>query len=294
MERMTGVKAHTIRIWEKRYNIVAPQRTDTNIRYYTDADVKRMINIANLNQLGYKISHLAKLDDQELGRLTLSLMAKPSFNDESDVNNMMQAVFTYDNVLMEKQLNNQLLKYGIEKSFKEVVSPFMDNLYFLFRAGVISYSQFYFARFIAAEKIITATDQLPQPNGKDSCVLFVLDYHEEELELIYYRYLLRKRNVKVHYFGQPLTIEDLKYVCQNVQPTLLIESLFETRDQSRIYANMQTLNEVCSEHRIWIQTKAELDNPDKIPANISHFTSVSKMIEKIDETFPYNEIGLPL
>lgn len=291
---MTGIKAHTIRMWEKRYDTVTPNRTDTNIRFYTDADMKRLINIASLNQLGYKISYLSKLDDQELARLTLSLMVKPSLTDEGDINNMMQAILIYDNALMERQLNNQLLKYGIEKSFKNVIAPFTENLYYLYRSGVIAFSQFYFARYVIAQKIIAATDQLPQPNGKESCVLFTLDYREKEMELIYYNYLLRKRDVKVYYFGQPLMLDDLKYVCQNVNPTLLIEALFETRDQSIIHSHIKILNEACPDQNIWIQAKTILDDKKSIPSNVTYFSSVQDIIEKISADFPHNEMGFPL
>lgn len=288
IERMTGIKAHTIRMWEKRHDIVTPERTDTNIRYYSDNDLKRLINVANLNQLGYKISYLASLDDQELARLTLSLMAQPALTDESDINNMMSAILTYDHQLFDKQLNNQLLKYGMEKSFKDVVAGFLDNTYYLYRSGVLTYPQLYFARSLIMSKFVAATDQLTFPaNSEQSCILFVLDYHEKQLELLFYNYMLRKRGIKTYFFGNPISVDDLLILCQTIQPTLLIESFFETRDQDIILSHIDMISKSCSTYNIWIQAKTELDKEHALPENISYFSSVPTMIEHIARTFPY-------
>src|SRR5688572_11762508 len=124
IEQLTGIKSHTLRIWEQRYGIPSPKRTDTNIRYYDDEDLKLLLNVSLLNRQGHKISHITSLSKDDM----LSLVAKaaeqsPGPGTQGDA--LLGAMFNLDEAAFEKILTANLLKSGLQKTLIEIFFPFM-------------------------------------------------------------------------------------------------------------------------------------------------------------------------
>ncbi len=210
LEHYTGIKAHTIRIWEKRYEVVQPERSETNIRSYSDEDLKKLLNIAMLNRHGHKISDLVNLSNQNLCKMVLKLTSEKASTDLY-IDNLMIATVDIDEQKFDKVLTNIIIQYGFEKAITEVFYPFFLKIGFLWQTGHIKPGQEHFISNLFRQKLISAIDQTdtkPAPNSK-SFILFLPEWEMHELGLLFYHYLIKKAGHRVIYLGQQLPATDL-------------------------------------------------------------------------------------
>ena len=212
VENLTGIKAHTIRIWEKRYNIVEPIRSDTNIRFYSDKELKRIINISILNISGYRISKIAGLSDEELCRYVSEI----SFN-RNDLcifsERLLVALVEMNDRIFESTLSEAIGKLGFERCMTEVVYPFLNKIGVMWLTGTINPSQEHFISNLIRQKIITAIDLLPYPQiPHDTFLLFLHKDEMHEIGLLFYHYILKSKGYEVTYLGQCVPFEDLNFV----------------------------------------------------------------------------------
>ena len=143
LEQISGIKAHTIRIWEKRYNIVSPLRTNTNIRFYTDGDLKRLLNVSILNRNGFKISNIVRLSKEEILRSVMETSIS-YMNFESQIENLVIAMIDMDEIKFEKTLSNSILKLGFEETVSNIIFPFLEKTGILWQIGTINPAQEHF------------------------------------------------------------------------------------------------------------------------------------------------------
>lgn len=211
IERFSGIKAHTIRVWEKRYKIIVPKRTDTNIRYYTDEDLKKILNISLINKHGLKISKIALLSDEELKARVLQISKNNQDNLTVYIDNLVYAMVDLSEERVEKNLSSLFLKFGFEDSIIKIVYPLFETIGLLWQAGTISPIQEHFITNIIRQKIIVAIDSIiPEyDNNSKTFSLFLPDGENHEIGLLFYSYLIKKRNHRVFYFGQSAPLEAL-------------------------------------------------------------------------------------
>lgn len=213
IENLTGIKSHTLRIWEQRYGIPHPKRTATNIRYYDDNDLKLLLNVSMLNRQGHKISHLTKMDQAELERLALSYSESTS-DTTVQVDALMTSMFNLDETAFEKVLSTNLLKFGIEYTMTELFFPFMKRLGMLWQTGGVNPAFEHFMSNLIRQKLIVAIDSksgVTRENAK-SFILFLPETEIHELGLLFANYLLKSRGHKTLYLGQNLPYTDLDSV----------------------------------------------------------------------------------
>jgi DNA-binding transcriptional MerR regulator len=213
IENLTGIKSHTLRIWEQRYGIPHPKRTATNIRYYDDNDLKLLLNVSMLNRQGHKISHLTKMDQAELERLALSYSESTS-DTTVQVDALMTAMFNLDEPAFEKVLSSNLLKFGIEHTMTELFFPFMKRIGMLWQTGGVSPSFEHFMSNLIRQKLIVAIDSKSgsvKENPK-SFILFLPETEIHELGLLFANYILKSRGHRTLYLGQNLPYTDLDSV----------------------------------------------------------------------------------
>jgi len=211
LEQITGVKAHTLRIWEKRYQVVTPSRTSTNIRYYTDEDLKKLLNISILNRHGFKISSLANLPNNELSQKIISINNK-SFDSDSKIENLVVAMIDMDEVKFEKDLTNMIINLGFEETFNQVIIPFFDKVGLLWQIGTINPGQEHFMTNLIRQKMIVAIDGVvpnEYPANKKTFLLYLPDGELHEIGLLFYSYIIQKMGHKVIYLGQMVPFDDL-------------------------------------------------------------------------------------
>ena len=157
LENLSGIKAHTIRIWEQRYNFLKPQRTDTNIRYYSNDELKTILNIALLNKYGFKISHIDRMQPEEIREKILSLGDARAIQ-ERIVNDLVQEMVDLDIEKFEKILTSYIASKGIERTVIQIIFPFLEKIGILWQTGHINPAQEHLVTNIIRQKLIVAIE----------------------------------------------------------------------------------------------------------------------------------------
>jgi len=222
LEKLTGIKAHTLRIWEKRYNILNPERTDTNIRYYSDFDLKKLLNISLLNKHGYKISLLASLNDGDLNDKVLSLTQNDAVN-ELQLDSLLTAMIELDESKFDKIISNAIIHHGFEETLSRVIHPLFEKIGILWQTGTINPAHEHFISNLIRQKILVAIDGIIH-NGSISpktFFVFLPDGEWHELGLLIYSYFIKKAGHKIIYFGQSLPFPALAEAARSTDPDYL-------------------------------------------------------------------------
>lgn len=226
LELLSGIKAHTLRIWEQRYNILKPERTDTNIRFYTNADLKRILNISILNKNGYKISNIAVLDDD-----VLILEAEKFLNihvkDSNKLESLYLCLVELNELKFEDIINKSIIEIGFENTIEKVVFPFIRHLGNLWQLGTITPAQEHFITNLIRQKLIVGIDKLaPEKNPKSKFYIFFLPTNElHEMGLLYTYYLAKAKGHRCLYLGQSVPIEDVGSIVKDTQPDVVVTIL---------------------------------------------------------------------
>ncbi|MBM3443816.1 MAG: MerR family transcriptional regulator [Bacteroidetes bacterium] len=225
LENLTGIKAHTIRIWEQRYGFLKPQRTDTNIRYYNNEELKKILNISLLNKYGFKISHIDRMNDDEIKTKILSI-ANVQAQQERIVNALIQAMVDMSLEDFEGTLDDHIRAKGIEKTIHQVIFPFMVRIGVLWITDHINPAQEHLVSNIIRQKLIVGTQEVnPMFQLKRSGLLFLPEGEFHELGLLFIQYLLKSRGLRVYYLGANVPLEDVEYVVKYKNPDFIYTHL---------------------------------------------------------------------
>jgi MerR family transcriptional regulator, light-induced transcriptional regulator len=225
LENLSGIKAHTIRIWEQRYNFLKPRRTETNIRFYCNRELKTVLNVSLLCKYGYKISRINRMSDQEVTSKIITLSDKEA-QLERLVNELIAFMIDFDIGHFEQALDGFILANGIDKAITRVVFPFLDRIGILWATGHVNAAQEHLITHVIRQKLIVGIEHTGMYTGSDKTVLLFLPEGEHhELGLLYVYYLLRKQGVNTLYLGADLTLKDLEFVCRHRRPDYLYTHL---------------------------------------------------------------------
>ena len=225
LENLSGIKAHTIRIWEQRYTFLKPHRTATNIRYYSNQELKTLLNISLLNKYGYKISHINRMNDEELREKILSLTGSQA-QQERIVNELIQNMVDLDMEAFEQVLNNFIVARGVEKAITFIIFPFLERVGILWLTDHINPAQEHLITNIIRQKIIVGIENMVSPfELKSRVLLFLPENEHHELGLLFLNYLLKSRGVKTIYLGSNVPISDLEYVVDLKKPDYIYTHL---------------------------------------------------------------------
>ena len=225
LENLSGIKAHTIRIWEQRYNFLKPSRTDTNIRYYCNQELKTVLTISLLNKYGYKISHINRMTEQELKTRVVSLTDREA-QQERLVNELIANMIDLDIEEFERVLDAFILARGIDKAINQIIFPFLHRIGILWLTNHIHPAQEHLVTHIIRQKLIVGIEGAPahKPSGK-LVLLFLPEGEHHELGLLFVHYLLKIHGVRVLYLGSNLPSKDVEFVCQAKRPDFLYTHL---------------------------------------------------------------------
>jgi MerR family transcriptional regulator, light-induced transcriptional regulator len=261
LERLSGIKAHTLRIWEQRYDILKPERTDTNIRYYRDADLKRILNISLLNNNGYKISKISKLSDEEVIREVEKLLS--SYKSESDqIENLVMCLMELDEDRFEKTISNSVIHFGFENTVEKIVFPFLKQLGNMWQVGMITPAQEHFVSNLIRQKLIVGIDQLNPGKVTDAqTVLFFLPNGElHEIGLLYCHFLAKSRGHRCIYLGQSVPFEDVVSIATSVKPEKLVTVLTASLSDTEPSAYFQLLSSAIPDAEFLVSGRLLLHN----------------------------------
>ncbi|MCX7650648.1 MAG: MerR family transcriptional regulator [Flavobacteriales bacterium] len=239
VENLTGIKAHTLRIWENRYQFVIPHRTETNIRYYDAQQVKRLLNISTLLQKGYKVSKISELNDEELSREVLKIASGPAEGEaffESQIAELLKATLDLDESRFEEVFNTCHLRLGFEATMLRVVSPLMERVGALWVSGQANVAQEHFISNLIRRKILVAIDSIkiqPLPDAA-TYLMFLPEGEWHELGLLTCKYIVKSRGARTIYLGQSLPYPDLASITLQSHPDYLLTFLTTSIHQEEI------------------------------------------------------------
>ncbi len=283
LEKISGIKAHTIRIWERRYKLIEPSRTSTNIRYYSDDDLKLILNVSILNQNGVKISKIAELSDEQMRQRVLDLCLDTK-NSDVQIENLLVAMLEMDEVKYSSVISNSILKLGFEATCEQIIFPFLERVGILWQAGTITPSQEHFISNLIRQKLIVAIDNEMQNsvNQTNKCILFFLPENEwHELGLLFYSLIARKLGYKVLYLGAAVPMEDLKTVTETQVIHVLFTSYVSALEKEKLEESLQfILKEVPNLPLFITGLQLRMLNP-KMPQGTYAISSIGVFKEKL-------------
>ena len=251
LEKLSGIKAHTLRIWEQRYAIIIPKRTNTNIRYYTDTDLRAILNVALLNKNGYKISKISGLAPEEITEKVASISDKNIEND-TQLDALTISMIEMDEYKFDRIISTNIQKTGFERTMLEVIHPFLDKLGLLWLTGSIRPVQENFMSYLIRQKLIVALDHLPWTLGKNvkKYLLYLPEGETQELSLLFMHYLLKARQNQVIYVGQNMSIGDLQDVYAIHKPDYIYTMVTETFSRQPVSRYVDLLSKTFHESKI--------------------------------------------
>lgn len=235
MEKLCGIKAHTIRIWEQRYGIVTPKRTKTNIRYYHDIDLKHLLNVALLNRNGLKISKIAQMKEEEIAG-KVAAISSVNFEHSTQLDALTISMIEMDEFKFDKIISTNIAQIGFERTMLDVIHPFLDKLGVLWLTGSINPVQENFMSYLIRQKLIAAIDKETFKAGKDvkKFLIYLPEGESQELSLLFMHYILKSRNCHVLYLGQNISINDLKDAYSIQKPDYIFTMVTETYSKQPI------------------------------------------------------------
>lgn len=231
LEEISGIKAHTIRIWEQRYNLLKPQRTASNIRYYDDSQLRKLLNVTTLLELGYKISHIGDMSNaqilQEIKKKVDETDSPLSF--QHFTNKLIISSLNFDKASFEKQFSSCVLKFGFVPTIEKVLYPTMKRIGVLWQLEEMNPSQEHFISNLIRQKLYSAIDGLPDPTSSSTtCILFLPENEHHEIGLLYFNYLLIRSGIKTIYLGESVPMNSIKHAADQLNPSHLVLFMIKT------------------------------------------------------------------
>ena len=283
LENISGIKAHTIRIWEKRYNLLEPKRSDTNIRYYSHKNLQKLLNVVLLSKNNYKISKIAKMSEIEILQESREVAFATGANDEA-INAFKLSMFQFDKVLFNNTYHELLSKRSFKEIFKEVFIPFLQHIGLLWQTDTLSPAHEHFISNLIAQKIHINTENLEHgiKDSEKTYVLFLPENEIHELGLLYLNYELVLRGNQTIYLGQNLPLNNLNYFFKLKKDLVFVTSLTVQPYDERIneyFEEIENLLEKTNHEFIALGRKTTLIKNNKYKFNVSFFDTVTDLLK---------------
>ncbi len=281
VENLTGIKAHTIRIWEQRYTFLKPRRTQTNIRYYNNQELKHILNISLLHKYGYRISHINKMDDHELKETIISLSSAQA-QQERIVNELIQHMIDLDMEQFECVLDNYIMTRGIDKTITHIIFTFLDRIGTLWLTNHINPTQEHLVTNIIRQKIIVGIEGVVTHFAiNKTIVLFLPEGEHHELGLLYIYYLLKSRGVKVLYVGADIPLNDIEFICRAKKPDALYTHLTCVACNFNFDKYLKSINQRVPEIPLIISGRLAQTFSRRVPPSVNFKKSLSEVMDYI-------------
>jgi DNA-binding transcriptional MerR regulator len=287
LEKLSGIKAHTIRIWEQRYGIVNPQRTTTNIRYYEDEDLKFLLNVALLNKNGIKISKIAKMNRHEVAE-KVTAISEINFEYGTQLDALTISMIEMDEYKFDRIVSTNIKQLGFERTMLEVIYPFLEKLSLLWLTGSINPVQENFMSYLIRQKIIVAIDNEPLPMNRNvnKFLIYLPEGEKQELSMLFMHYLVKSRRHQVIYIGQEMSLADLKDAYDIHQPNFIFTMISETFAREPVQRYVDKLARAFPESNILLSGYQVVVQNVRSAANVTILKSLDQMIQFLNELSP--------
>jgi len=230
-ERLTGIKAHTLRIWERRYDFLVPQRTETNIRYFSDAQLRKLINVSILLKNNYRISSIAGMSEDLIHSKVGEFLSLEDTENEEVIKALILSMLIMDEAEFNRIFNRLVLRSGLMHTITDVIYPFLGQVGVLWGTNKVLPAQEHFISNLIRQKIISAMESLPQPGeNAGKIVFFLMEQETHEIGLLLGAYLAKDLGWKVYYLGQNVPSDDIAMTVELLEPDLLMTMFVAARN----------------------------------------------------------------
>jgi DNA-binding transcriptional MerR regulator len=286
LENLTGIKAHTIRIWEKRYNLLSPNRSDTNIRNYSLSSFQKLLNISYLNNNGLKISKIANLKEEEIPIKVREIASRAKVEDHA-INALKMAMINFDQVLFYSTYNNLLENKTFSEIFYSVFLPLLNEIGLLWQTNTITPAHEHFLSVHMKQKILLNTERLqllePKPNSK-TFVLFLPDNEIHDIGLLFINYQLRSKGYHTIFLGESVPMDSLSDLLDFFDDVTFVSyfTVYPTENDIPDYINSFNellLNKENTELLLLGKKFKDLELND-LPKSVSIFNSIENLIKE--------------
>ena len=284
LEQLTGIKAHTIRIWEKRYQLISPERTSTNIRYYTDNDLKKLLNVSILNRNGIKISNIVTMNNDEINDRIIDI-SESNYDSDNQIEQLIISMIDLDETRFDRVLSSSVIKLGFDDTVVKVLYPFFEKIGLLWQIGTVYPAQEHFVSNLVRQKLIIAIDGQSGSHKPDAktFMMFLPSNEWHELGLLFYSYLVKKSGFRVLYLGQSVPFEDLLEVKNKHQIDYLFTSITTPVTQKKYTEYVQQLSMAFTENTIFITGYQANEFNIILPDNVRKIASPEQFLNAVKE-----------
>lgn len=287
LSQFTGIKPHTIRIWEQRYNALNPHRSEGNTRYYDGSQLRRLLNIVSLSGTGNKISRLCTLSDEELYKLRKEYEGSAALSHDFGyfINQLIAGGMSYDEANFEKAFSHCLLRFGLQKTYVEIVYPLLDRIGLMWSTNSIPPSQEHYISNLLRQKMFTAIDSMPPVvEGEKKWLLFLPEDEFHELGLLFANYFLRSRGKNVVYLGANVPISSVHHTLEDIEIDNLLLFMVHRNEPESIEDYLKELRTIAGEKRIFVAGSGltiEEFPDDKAIVKLSSVTDLEREVTPI-------------
>jgi DNA-binding transcriptional MerR regulator len=287
LENISGIKAHTIRIWEKRYNVLVPMRTETNIRYYDLATLQKLLNITLLHNHGYKISRISKFSEDKIPEMVREIITGKSVKNHA-ISAFKIAMINYDQTLFYTTYNDLLSEKTFREVFYDIFIPLMNEIGLLWQTDTISPAQEHFITYLIKQKLLINTEkiQILNPTNNEKVFVLYLPSNEiHELGLMYLNYEILFHGYKTVFLGESVPLESLINIKSNFDNIVFVSYLTVEPNKEQINDYIQKMNTIILNDdttEVWLLGKmVEFIEQKKITQKMSIFKSISELVEHL-------------
>ncbi len=282
LENLSGIKAHTIRIWEQRYSFLKPQRSKTNIRFYGNEELKTVLNIALLNKYGFKISHIDKMTPVEVRDKIISLSYAEAYQ-ERFINELVQHMVDLDIEKFEQTLIVFIKSKGIDKAITQLIFPFLEKIGILWLTNHMNVAQEHLVTNVIRQKLIIGIENItPYSQNNKSALLFLPEGEHHETGLLYLYYLLKSRDIQVLYLGANVPSKDLEFVAHLKKPHSIFTHLTSIPGRFNFEKFIQQMHQRIPSIPMIISGKMAQGFAKKLPQNIFLKKSMDDLLRHIN------------
>ncbi len=287
LENLSGIKAHTIRIWEKRYNILEPMRTETNIRFYDIENLQKLLNISTLHNFGYKISAISKMPEEKLPILVKEILSNKNMSNHV-LNNFKLAMMNFDQALFLNTYNTLLQEKSFRDIFYDFFIPLLEEIGFLWQTNTITPAHEHFISFLIKQKLASNIEKLllhPPQKTERTYILYLPENEIHELGLMFINYELALNGYKSVFLGESVPIDSLKDVKNHFDNITYITyiTVAPTLDEINDYINT-IKEEIITDNSTQLYIfgrNNEYINTEKLNSKISLFHSIKEFGNKL-------------
>jgi MerR family transcriptional regulator, light-induced transcriptional regulator len=284
LEKLTGIRTHTIRMWEKRYGLIEPARTPTNIRYYDDNDLRFLMNIVLLNKNGFKISKIAAMSEKQIEKEVQKITASKGKSKDNMIDAITLAMIDLDEVKFNRIVDKSIEDKGMEATTRELLFPLLDKIGVLWIAGSIKPAHENFITMMIRQKLIGAIDRIAPETyaSNEKFIIYMPEGEKQELSFLFIHYLLLSRGFRVINLGPNISIPDVQDAYRVHRPDFIFTMINEPQTKIELTSYLRELEMTFGKSTILLSGYQAVVQNYECPDNVIILSSMNHLLDFLD------------